>query len=485
MDRIWIYTLLALILYLIQKIYKIITSPLAHLPGPLYTSLTRLPLKLSIITGKSIYFIHALHENHGPIVRISPDEVSISSLPEFKEIHRVGSPFFKSKWYEKFVTTARPGVFDMRDPKVHAARRRLFARAFSKSELRAAWEGVVREKVGLVVRKMKDELDGENGRCDVLKWWTFLATDVAGYLMFGEDFGMVHAGVKNEYTHVLESTMKGSGIAAELPIIGSIARYLPIASLQTMFRASEYLSSYGGRAVTNARANSDSSRNIFAGMIYESEKAGGTGSLTDLDVVTEAGNLIVAGSDTTAVTLTYLVWAVLSQPLLQREVEEEVRALGGYDDARLESLPLLNAVVKETLRLYGAAPGSLPRAVPEGGATLGGYFIPEDVTVSTQSYTIHRDEQIFPSPDVFDVTRWLGDMPGPAQLAFSPFGTGARTCLGIHLAYMELRLAAAEFFRECRGVKLAEETTPESMRPENYFLIAPAGHRCDIVRGYQ
>lgn len=81
----------------------------------------------------------------------------------------------------------------MRDPAAHAARRKLFARAFSKSELRSTWEGVVKEKVRVAVGKMLEEMTGA-GKCDVFKWWTFLATDVSGRLMFGEDFGMLEYG---------------------------------------------------------------------------------------------------------------------------------------------------------------------------------------------------------------------------------------------------------------------------------------------------
>lgn len=154
----------------------------------------------------------------------------------------------------------------------------------------------------------------------------------------------------------------------------------------------------------------------------------------------------------------------------------------------MEKLPLLNAAINEMLRLYGAAPGSLPRSVPKGGARFLDHFIPEGITVSTQSYTIHRDSNIFREPETFDVSRWLpgneGDrIPSQVQAAFSPFGAGARTCLGIHLAYMELRLAAAEFFRECKGVALAPSVTWETMMPENYFLIAPRGHKCEVMQG--
>ena len=114
----------------------------------------------------------------------------------------------------------------------------------------------------------------------------------------------------------------------------------------------------------------------------------------------EATALIVAGTDTTAVTLTYLVWAVLSSAAVHKALNEELEGLTeGYTDADLEALSYLTAVIDETLRLYGAAPGGLPRTVPEGGRILNGYFFPEGSTVTTQAYTLHRDPSLFPNPD--------------------------------------------------------------------------------------
>jgi cytochrome P450 len=275
----------------------------------------------------------------------------------------------------------------------------------------------------------------------------------------------------------------GAGIGLELPLVAWLGRRIPLSFFRTMFRAQDYLFQYAQRAVKSSRMTSDSSRSIFSGMLNESEK--GDGAITDVDVVLEAGGLILAGSDTTAVTLTYLIWAVLSQPKLQRELEEEVNTLGAdFNDASLEKLPLLNAVIMETLRLYGAAPGALPRATPEDGAVFAGYFVPEGVTVSTQSYSIHRDQDSYLDPERFDVSRWLTTPTSASELAkkaFLPFGAGPRICLGIHLAWMELRLTTAEFFRECRSVRLAPSATWENMKPVNYILIAPRGHRCEII----
>jgi cytochrome P450 len=123
-------------------------------------------------------------------------------------------------------------------------------------------------------------------------------------------------------------------------------------------------------------------------------------ALTVQDLSTEAGNFILAGTDTTAYTLTCLVWSVLRHPSIYSALHEEVSDLeNNFTDSALEALPLLNAVINETLRLYGPASGSLPRIVPPGGVQLGGYFIPENTTVSTQAWTLHRNEDIWPNAE--------------------------------------------------------------------------------------
>lgn len=200
---------------------------------------------------------------------------------------------------------------------------------------------------------------------------------------------------RTEYIRVLESALIGNGIGAEMPWLRAIGARIPFKPLKEAFNSSAYILSYGTRAVENARKGGSDS-NIMATIMAEAEKGGA--HVDDMDVRTESTSLIFAGSGTTANTMTFLSYAVLSRPLLQESLEEEVSKLEpGFTDADLEQLPLLNAVINETLRLYCAVPGSLPRVVPQGGATLGGYFVPEGTTVSTQAYTLHRDEKSWPN----------------------------------------------------------------------------------------
>ncbi|KAI1027528.1 hypothetical protein LB505_014024 [Fusarium chuoi] len=67
------------------------------------------------------------------------------------------------------------------------------------------------------------------------------------------------------------------------------------------------------------------------------------------------------------------------------------------------------------------------------------------------------------------------------QDAYIPFGGGPRICIGIHLAYMELRVTAAAFFRKFREAQVHASMTNDDMELENYTLIAPKSHKCLIM----
>jgi cytochrome P450 len=83
-------------------------------------------------------------------------------------------------------------------------------------------------------------------------------------------------------------------------------------------------------------------------------------------------------------------------------LEEEAAGLpDDFGDAEAEKLPLLNAVIMEGLRLYTVVPGRLPSAAEKGGATLGGYHIRGGMGVSTQSWTLHCNESLFPNPEKY------------------------------------------------------------------------------------
>ena len=74
-----------------------------------------------------------------------------------------------------------------------------------------------------------------------------------------------------------------------------------------------------------------------------------------------------------------------------------------------------------------------------------------------------------------------GNLTPTQKKVYVPFGGGTRMCLGINLAYLELRLGLALFFRECKGAALSKKMTLGDMTPDHFFVSSPIGRKCLIT----
>jgi cytochrome P450 len=123
-------------------------------------------------------------------------------------------------------------------------------------------------------------------------------------------------------------------------------------------------------------------------------------ALSDDELGSEVAMMLVAGSDSTAATLTYATWEIIRDPELRRKIEDEVATLGSdFTTQDVESLPLLSSVLEEALRMYNPAAALVERLVPPGGITVHGWHIPGGTMVYTTGWLISRSEEVFPSPD--------------------------------------------------------------------------------------
>lgn len=119
------------------------------------------------------------------------------------------------------------------------------------------------------------------------------------------------------------------------------------------------------------------------------------------------------------------------------------------DYEHLKTFPVLNAIINETLRLNPPLLVINREAVVDTYISDTGIFVPAGTMISIQPYIIHRDPEYFPEPDSFKPERFIeGD--AESSLAFMPFGTGPRLCVGMRFALNELRLALAQFVKHYR-----------------------------------
>lgn len=170
----------------------------------------------------------------------------------------------------------------------------------------------------------------------------------------------------------------------------------------------------------------------------------GTGSgLTDEEVRDQAVTMIAAGYETTSAAMGWLVHLLGSHPRWQERARDEVADVLGDrppEPADLARLPLLRAVVDETLRLYPPAMISA-RYVTTGFAHDGREVHPGDLVIFSP-YVTHRDPSLYEDPLLFRPDRWLEGGRRPPE-EYLPFGGGQHRCIGSHLATTELTVMAA------------------------------------------
>ncbi|XP_037480934.1 cytochrome P450 76M5-like [Triticum dicoccoides] len=168
-----------------------------------------------------------------------------------------------------------------------------------------------------------------------------------------------------------------------------------------------------------------------------------TGKMARDSLTTIVFEVIAAGSDAMSITLEWAMAELLRNPSVMAKVRAEIDdALGGKEtigETDAASLPYLQAVVKEAMRLHPVAAILLPHRAVEEGVEIGGYAVPNGSTVIFNAWAIMRDPAAWERPHEFVPERFLGkadqvvDFRGKA-FEFIPFGSGRRLCPGVPMA---------------------------------------------------
>lgn len=191
--------------------------------------------------------------------------------------------------------------------------------------------------------------------------------------------------------------------------------------------------------------------------------------LSEDEVHDELVTLLVAGHETTATALAWtLRWLLPDRSLVGRLNEELASAAG--DPMRVAKLSLLDATVKEALRLQPVIP--MVGRVLQEPTKIGGLDLPAGVVVAPSIYLVHRRPSLYPEPERFRPERFL-DLK-PAAWEWLPFGGGIRKCVGAAFAMYEMKMVLAAMLPRVemrlatdrvRNVRRAITITPEGGLP--------------------
>ena len=184
------------------------------------------------------------------------------------------------------------------------------------------------------------------------------------------------------------------------------------------------------------------------------------GEQTDTQLRDEVVTMLLAGHDTTALTLTYSWYLLANSPEYAAQVQAEADAVEGrvgWEDVR--EFDAIERVIKESNRLY--PPVYVIFRQPTTDVELGGYQVPEGSSVMLPQWAVHRSPEWWDDPETFDPDRWIdGDRP---RFAYFPFGGGPRHCIGKHLSLLEAKLIVATVVGEYDLV--FEGETPLELMP--------------------
>ena len=184
----------------------------------------------------------------------------------------------------------------------------------------------------------------------------------------------------------------------------------------------------------------------------------------------QMATLMVAGHETTAVTLFWALYLLAHVPACQDRIAAEA-------GQPLAGLTVTRAVVQETLRLYPPAFTMARQAM--AADAVDGLAIPAGMVVLIAPWVLHRHHRLWQDPDAFDPDRFLPDAPPPPRFAFLPFGAGPRICVGAQFALAEATIVLARLVTAFRVERCDDDpviptaivTTQPDRRPP--FRLVP------------
>ena len=431
-------------------IYPAFISPLSKLPSAhTLCTISEKWLERKRKQQKESKTLYTAHQEHGPIVRIGSKEISVNSLAGLRSIYTAGleKGVFYSGKFENYDTLNLVSTLDHR---THSVEKRMISSVYAKSYVQHSPDVATLSNQIIFERYLpllKQYANG-NEAVNVMDLFQWVGIDFQSAYSFG--------------------TARSTNFLADKA--GREAYFEEWSKFREEFIGEKkVVEAWGMKLLKDTlkeRVNerkSEGSNSVVASLLHAqlSKKAeAGENNLSNEALMrrcaSELLDHMVAAHETFAIVLTYIMYRLSLDPAMQTCLRFELMTLTPSisnnatrrllpEPQHIDSLPLLNAVLLETLRLHSPTPGRLPRVAPAGGMKLHEYYIPAGTTVSCNGYSLHRKEEIFPRPFEWLPQRWMAekdrsslgpDFPPPETIRryMWAFGSGGRMCIGSNFA---------------------------------------------------
>ncbi|KAJ5139217.1 cytochrome P450 [Penicillium bovifimosum] len=373
-------------------------------------------------TGKIHIAIEKLHRQYGPIVRISPNELSFASVESWKAIYGHAGPdkaiAIKSPFYDVFGAGFRKScIGSERNPKKHSEMRRMLSSAFSQRSLLEQEDIVAR-----IIDRFIEILGKKSGKgsqgFNMTKWYEMVGFDILGEMAFGESFHSLEEGKPHFWSELVEDHLYLITLIdnlSRLPLVATIAKIIFPSTLVVQNKNSKY-----SRRQMEKRLSSKTGKMDFLSSLVERVR---NGEVDKEEMTAHVSTLAIAGGETVSTFLASTTFFLLKNQVVLDKLTAEIRGeFGTFDEIeaqKAQQLSYLQAVINEGLRL------------DRRGSHACHQVLSCMVNLSRQAaWAVTHDPKYFEDPMQFKPERWIDPHTRDVKEASQPFSLGPRGCLG-------------------------------------------------------
>jgi cytochrome P450 len=441
-----------------------------------FSGISALPFMFMASRGFRSMELAQLHKKH-PVIRTGPNTLSYGDVRAIKDIYGHNTKCTKDASYAVTAGT-HFHLADVIDKPDHARKRKVLSSAYALKNLES-WEYKVTDKVQRMFKHFdevctlapKEDVasgkvapDPKDLTLDLRAWNNFFTLDAIadiglseklGFLDQGNDMVMAERRDGTTYRTSLREALYPTARKQSLlvwnyewyPVLDKLVNVIPFFGRMAK-SASDWDNIMWRRgSVRLERYEAGEKLDDFFQALME-DKNGNPNNLEWGEVIAECNIMMNAGSVTTAIAITNVMYQLLRNPRCLAKLREELDAVLEEDDVvadydKVKHLPYLRACLDESLRLFPPTPHGLPRETPAEGTNILGEWVAGNTSVSMSALVAHRDEGVFPNADQYIPERWLGEEGKALQPYLIAFSAGARSCIGRNISYLEQTKAIA------------------------------------------
>ncbi|PVH82542.1 cytochrome P450 [Cadophora sp. DSE1049] len=431
-----------------KVLWRLYFHPLSKYPGPKLFAATSLVNAYYVFKATRVYKVAELHNKYGPVVRLGPNELSYIDERVWKDIygyHKEGGEL--QKHMPAINAIGGYGLFHNPSDVDHSRIRKLLSTGFSEKAIRDR-ESIIQGYISLLIKRLKEKVESGE-KLDVTWWFDCLGADIAGHFGYGESFDALETSTLPEFVPIMDKLLRGLTIGLALeqyPVLRTVGNMLRnLSPFEGTFK--RLVESKIDKREKRLDAGQEGEVEDFYSLLTRNDDA--VQQLGPKTIRIVSGDLIIAGSDTTATGLSVAIYLLLKNPFKLKILTKEIRSTFKSEDEitmiSTNSLKYQTAVISESMRFFPAGPETTRRITNGGGNVICGEFVPGGTLVGTYAWAAGHYKAAWKDVESFVPERWLGDerYEGDVRGVSNVWNAGPRNCLGQNFALAHMKLVLA------------------------------------------